>query len=132
MQQVSLAIFKKQDLTAASSRPFRFGKSDAALFKFGPGCGKRFHPQRDVPKAGEFVVPAVFRRAIRGVNLEPAAARQPYQKGRRMFTVIENFARSQHTLIPRFQREWFRRRNRNMFNGNIHPEIKIQIFEPGN
>jgi hypothetical protein len=132
MQQVSVAILKKQDPAAASSQPFRFGKSDAALFKFGPGRGKRFHSQCDVPKAGEFVVPPVFRRAIRGVNLEPAAARQPYQKGRRMFTVIENFARPQDALIPCFQRDWIRRWNRDVLNGDIHPEIKVQIIEPGN
>ena len=132
VQQVPLAVLKEEDFSAACGRPFRLRKLNSALFKLGPGCGQRIHAQCNVAKPGQFIVPPILGHTVSGVNFEPAAAGKSDQKSRWLLAVVKNFARAKDVFVPRFQPGGIWRRNRNVFDGNVHGGIKIQRCKVGN
>ena len=126
VQEVPLAVLKEQDLPSACGWSFRLRKLDSTLFKLGSGCGQRIHAQCDVTKAGEFIIPSVLGHTVGSINFEPAAAGQSDQKGGRLLAIVKNLARAKDALVPRFQPDRIRRRNGDVFDGNVHRKIKIQ------
>jgi len=126
MQQIPLAIRKKQNIPRSASRPNLFRKSHPALFQFRFGSCNRIDFQCQMTKSSQLVIAPLRQECLCFVNLKPNIA-QGYQIGRWILAIVENSLRTENLFVPMFQGSWISGGNGNMFNGNVHGIIKNQL-----